>query len=505
MFLSLILLISSALASSSVINAGVDTSNTHNFPSNIDSKNVAGLGLLWNATLCGPSTHTPMVYLDRVCVTDFGGCITCVNRDTGSVIFQKNISLYTGFPAGIYSRTMPTPFNGLLIMGTTAIKSILNPGYGAWVFAVNFTNGELVWKTKVSDFQWAIITGSPLLHGETLYFGLSSGESVAPIYPGYVCCSFSGRAFAINATDGAIKWNTPMIPAELNGVGKYSGAAVWSSTPILKGNYIYVTTGQLYQTSEAVANCSRDRPTDTTCVDSRVHFDSVVKIERNTGEIVGSFRASAADTWNLACLYGGAIPGCQAGPAYDYDITNIMYSERSKTIFASSKSGFLWALSDDLEVKWFSNIVRGSITGGYTWQGAFEDNARTYLSGVYLANNNGFALPITLFNRSTVTSGVWVKYDGNGNVKWITPTPNGDQAYGSVSLTNDVVFGSTHVQGLLVALSTADGSILWRYQTVGSVNAAAAIVDNIVYWGTGSSSSFSPGIVSQNKLLAFRI
>lgn len=46
----------------------------------------------------------------------------------------------------------------------------------AYAYAVDAATGKLLWKTRVEEFPAAVITGSPTLHGETLYVPVSLGR-----------------------------------------------------------------------------------------------------------------------------------------------------------------------------------------------------------------------------------------------------------------------------------------------------------------------------------------
>jgi polyvinyl alcohol dehydrogenase (cytochrome) len=41
------------------------------------------------------------------------------------------------------------------------------------------------------------------------------------------------------------------------------------------------------------------------------------------------------------------------------------------------------------------------------------------------------------------------------------------------------------MSGYMYALDAATGATLWSYQAPGSVNAAPAVVNGVLYWGTG--------------------
>jgi polyvinyl alcohol dehydrogenase (cytochrome) len=59
-------------------------------------------------------------------------------------------------------------------------------------------------------------------------------------------------------------------------------------------------------------------------------------------------------------------------------------------------------------------------------------------------------------------------------------------------------------QNQMFALDAETGAILWQYQAGGSVNAAPAVVNGSVYWGSGYSRSGVEGS-GNDKFYAFSI
>jgi polyvinyl alcohol dehydrogenase (cytochrome) len=59
-------------------------------------------------------------------------------------------------------------------------------------------------------------------------------------------------------------------------------------------------------------------------------------------------------------------------------------------------------------------------------------------------------------------------------------------------------------QNQMFALDAATGDILWQFGAGGSVNAAPAIVNGSVYWGSGYSRSGAEGS-GNNRFYAFSI
>ena len=55
------------------------------------------------------------------------------------------------------------------------------------------------------------------------------------------------------------------------------------------------------------------------------------------------------------------------------------------------------------------------------------------------------------------------------------------------------------------ALDTISGRVLWRFASGGSSIASPAIVDGVVYWGTGYSHLSAVSATSSNKFYAFSV
>ena len=495
-------------ASDNVVSGGYDEYNTRDFESGITSSNIVNAYIRGNITLCGSSTSSPVVVDGIACVTDFGGCITCVDVDAAVpyIVWRKNITEY-GFPAGYYSRASMAYRAGKLYGATASFRSLITPGlpgFGAWVFSIQFSNGDLIWKKQISTEVYAIVTQDLLIHDDKLFVGLSSGEAAGPLVPGYVCCQFVGSIVRLKLNDGDIVWNTPFIPPALGGVGKHSGAASWGGQMIVIGKYVYTVTGQLYQHSNTTEQCLNADPTNVSCVDSAILYDSVVKIDIKNGSIVDSFRAPYADTWNIACLLT-FLPGCQGPPSFDYDFTNIMYAKKAGRLVVSSKSGFVWFLDLNLNVIEVSAVTEGSASGGYVWHGALRDDKCVDNGRAYLPNNNGASKNITLPNGTIINKGAWIAYNLDNEIEWITPVPNGDTAYGSMALTNDLVLGSGRFLGQLSFMNANTGVIVKIIDTIGSMSGGAAIVGKDIIWPTGPGSLLNSALVNQKQLLIISV
>ncbi len=121
---------------------------------------------------------------------------------------------------------------------------------------------------------------------------------------------------------------------------------------------------------------------------------------------------------------------------------------------------------------------------------------------------------------ATVTGGSWAAVDPEtGRILWQTADPTvairpgfsspvGVWDLAPVTVANGVLYTASMAKQTegddMYALDAATGQILWSYNAGSSVNAAAAVVDGSVYWGTGYSRSGVEGS-GNTRLYAFSI
>ena len=361
---------------------------------------------------------------------------------------------------------------------------------------------------------------------------------IAAVVPGYQCCSFRGSMLALDANTGKILWKTYMVDDQSYAAG-FTGAAVWSSTPVIdtKRGSVYATTGNNYTAPQEVLDCqSLSTPEEVKeCIESVPassgnHFDAIASLDMRTGAIEWARSMIPYDAWNVSCIF--SVPGnednCQqpAGPDYDFGQGAMLFTVKDKgkdkdddkgkdkdkgkgkgkpreLLGAGQKSGIFWAVDpDDGSVVWNTQVGPGGSLGGLEW-GSANDGTRIYTA---IANNYG--LPWALPSGAIVHSGFWGALDpATGAILWQTPgtpavsTPN----MGPVTVANGVVFaGTVDAAGTMYALDAATGATLWTFVSGGSVNSGAAVVNGVVYWGSGYGVA-GIGVTPNNKLYAFDI
>jgi len=149
---------------------GHDPSDTRGQPFEriIGTRNVGRLAVKWVATTTGDVSATPAVVDGAVYFGDFGGTLWKLDAEIGEVIWSHRVPDYTGIRGDI-SRTSPALARDTLVIGDLSAPNMIG---------VDARTGELRWITQLNPDSHAIITGSPVLAGDTIYVGTSqSGVS----------------------------------------------------------------------------------------------------------------------------------------------------------------------------------------------------------------------------------------------------------------------------------------------------------------------------------------
>jgi polyvinyl alcohol dehydrogenase (cytochrome) len=451
----------------------------------------------------------------------------------------KNLKLKWafGFPGAAATYGQPTVFAGMVFVGSedgtvyaldaatgcswwtfrasatvkTAI-SIGNNGHTAYfgdtngyVYAVEVSNGSLVWRVHPESHQAARITGSPLLQGTTLYVPISSGEEGAAADPHYPCCTFRGSLVALDTTTGKQIWKTYIIdespkPTHQGPQGvQYwgpSGAAIWSSpTADIRRHIIYVATGNNYSAPA----------TDTS--------DAVIALDMRSGKKLWHRQLTPADLWNSGCVSDqkGNCPETH-GDDFDFGAPPILkrLAEGRDVLLLAQKSGVVYELDPDRRGKllWQTRIGHGGLLGGVQWGGATDNRNAYFTLSDYsdtdpLAGGGVFALDLRTGKQvwyAAPPKPACVKEYGCSAAQMAPPT-----------LIGDVVLAGS-LDGYLRAYDARNGVVIWDFDTDqefkttnglkahgGSLNGSGpAVVNGMVYVNSGYTNA-----MAGNVLLAF--
>jgi polyvinyl alcohol dehydrogenase (cytochrome) len=385
------------------------------------------------------------------------------------------------------------------------------------VYGLDASNGTVIWKERVDEMPITRVSGSPTFYNGRVYFPAASGEEAAGSVPTYECCHFRGSVSAFDAATGKRLWKTYTIaedpkPTTKNKIGTQlwgpSGAPVWSSPAIdPRRNALYVTTGNSY--SEPV--------TDTS--------DAFIALDLDTGKMLWHRQMSNNDAYVSACRLPDKT-NCPSvnGPDFDFSSSPILVnlSNGKRALVAGQKSGIVHALDPDKngEVIWQTRVGLGGTMGGVQWGSAAD------AQNVYVANSDIGRIMLTYSNFTDADSkrggGMYALKLETGEKVWFAPPSDcGTRARCSpaqsaaVSAFPGIAFSGS-VDGHMRAYSTADGKVLWDYdterpyETVNGVEARGGSIDGpgpaigggMVFFNSGyPTAGGQPG----NVLLAFSV
>jgi len=482
--------------------SGNDASNSRSQPleTRIGAANVSGLAPRWTFITGGDVSTTPTVADGIVYVPDWAGNLYAIGATDGHQVWSRKISEYTG-QAGSISRVSPAVYRDLLILGDNVAQRVREHN-GANIMAVDRATGALRWITRVDPHPAAIITGQPAVQGDVVYIGVSSNEEALAQDNSYMCCTFRGSVAALNAATGAILWRTFVVPENGGFPDGYSGNAVWQPPAIdAPRGLLYVGVGNNYTVPEEVKICEAaplsDPNQSPNCTPPANYVDSALALDLKTGQVKWSQRLRPYDAWTVAC--NGASPGrnCPAPAGPDYDLGGSGPNLTAGIIGFGQKSGVYWALNPgNGNVAWSTMVGPGGTLGGIEW-GTASDGQRIYAA---IGNNSHKPYSLARTGREA-RGGSWAALDvATGRILWQTADPAGATDPGAVSVANGVVYAGSYSGGMY-AMDASTGAILWSFDSGGSVLDGPAIVDGMVFWGSGYRK-IAPG-TGNNKLYAF--
>jgi polyvinyl alcohol dehydrogenase (cytochrome) len=443
----------------------------------------------------------PTVAGGRIYVGSDIGYVYSLDAATGCV--------YWSFHAKSGVRTAPSvvPVKGA---GTTKF-AVYFGDQRANAYAVDAATGNQLWTQNLSDHYTARITGAPSVYAGRVYVPIAATEEAFSAAPSYPCCTFRGSVVALDAATGQQIWRTYVIPEKPQAVSKNSagvqlmapaGAAVWNAPTIdPKQHALYVGTGDAY-TEPAAKNS-----------------DAVVALDLQTGNILWSFQAVKDDAWMVGCV---PVPSdnCPKDLGVDYDFGSspvlVGGTDSRRLLLATPKSGTVFALDPDRQgaVVWKLDVSeKPAPNNGEIAFGGSTDSKRTYLA---LEDGNFVAIDLATGKRAWTTQLESLDNLGEPTINGENRTKAGLRFGQSAAVTGipGAVFTGGW-DGILRALSTEDGKVLWEFSTVqefktvngvpakgGSMGGPGPTVANgMLYVGSGYANV--GGGMPGNVLLAF--
>jgi len=346
-------------------------------------------------------------------------------------------------------------------------KVVYFADYMTHVYALDASDGHLIWKTKVGRHKDAAVTGSVSVHAGRVFVPLTSMEVAAAGDATYPCCTSSGAAVALDAKQGTELWYHRVIPEPATRVGRTSvetdvfapsGAPVWSSPTVdVARGRVYLGTGENYT-----------RP-------ATHQSDAVLALDLRSGALAWSFQGTSEDAYNVACNRSDEHPSCPSpeGPDLDFGMAPILL-RRAKDgrdiLVVGQKSGMVFGLDPDQDGMrlWSTRVGSGSTLGGVHW-GISGDSERAYVT---VSDHPRSRIPARFAARGR-TPGVYALDLMSSEVVWSSATPAdvcGDRRgcfrghSAAPTVIPGVVFAGS-LDGWMRAHATETGRVLWEFDT----------------------------------------
>ncbi len=368
-------------------------------------------------------------------------------------------------------------------------------------YAVNARTGVKLWMTQVEDHPLARLTAPAKVYEGRLFVPVASADEGTAAEPHYPCCTFRGSVVALELATGKQIWKTYTIadkpqPTRKNSVGTQlwgpSGSGVWNSPTVdTKRKLLYIGTGDAYTSPAAKSS------------------DGLMALDMGTGKIVWQIQDLGGDAWLVGCPEDPKQrpENCPTdmGPDHDFGAPPILKELPSgkRVLIIGQKSGMVWAHDPDKKgaVVWKAPTSSGlaPATGQIVWGGAADDK------NAYFGLHSGGVVALQI---------------DNGERRWFTKidpaTGKLPGQEGPVSAIPGVVFAGGW-DGVMRALSTEDGRVIWEFNTVqdyktvngvaakgGSmVSAGPTVAGGMVFAGSGYPGLGAGAGLPGNVLLAF--
>ncbi len=424
----------------------------------LTAADVGALELKWAFGFAGDVTAfaAPTILNGTLFVGSAGGSVQALDARTGCVHW-------------VYQATGPVRA-AMTVAEDGARTALVFSDQNGWVYALDARTGQTNWKKRVEEHEATRLTGSLAVHDGVAFVPAASWEETRSIDPAYRCCTFRGSVTAVRVRDGSVVWKTYLVdPPKKTGTTAIgtdtfgpSGAGVWSTPTVdVARGVLYITTGDNYS-----------HPSTATS-------DAVMALNLRTGRIVWSQQTTPGDVYNSSCGSRGANRPADCGPDYDFGSSAMLVRtpDGREVLVAGQKSGVVYALDPAHKGKilWQARVGKGGTNGGVQW-GMASDGRSVYASvSDVVRPPGGVSGPAPIGDARLDPNqggGLTALNVIDGSKVWFAPgtpcsppRPGCSPAQpGAVTAIAGAVFSGS-LDGHVRAFSTADGKLLWDFDT----------------------------------------
>ena len=325
-------------------------------------------------------------------------------------------------------------------------------GFNSVLFAVDPVTGEELWQSVVDSHPNATGFSSPVVYGDLVIVGSSSGEEAVAEDN----ATFRGAVVAFDRETGDEVWRHSTVQPPENGV------AVWSSVSIDEdAGVVFATTGNNY-TGEAGSTS-----------------DAIFALDIETGELLWLTQLSEGDIFTIRN---------PRSPDSDFGTNPILFDVDGRRLLgAGQKSGMFWVLDRETgEIVWSRQVSGGSaLIGGVFNNGAY-DGERIIVAGNNGESDGPGSEPANGESEGGAARGVGTSVlmamdPADGSIIWERQLPA--WVWAPITIANGV--GYVSAESELQAFDVETGEKLFTFQTGGTITSGAAVADGQLYFGSG--------------------
>jgi polyvinyl alcohol dehydrogenase (cytochrome) len=463
----------------------------------ITKNNVNQLGVKWRFPTTEPVTATPAVATIDIGGTptkavfdgSYSGTMYALLGSNGAPLWVK--CLVPRAPEPFCDPQLPTmpdrqqAYGAIVNSPTVADISLpggaseerVFVGVGAEMVALNVINGEERWRfTAATSSPTYSISGSPVVVGDTLYFGMDCNNK----------CDYGGGIFALDAATGHLKWFWDV----------HSGATFRPSNPTMQfdpsqmrdkdgaGNPVKISRdcGAVWSSPAIDADLGLLYIGTADCADVPITGDeeALVALNASTGEKVWRFQPRQLDKRDMDF---GATP-------------NVFRIGDRHVVGAGDKNGIYYAFDartgDEL---WSTKLVLGGNFGGF--YGTATDGKRIYLNNA-ISELTDFATP----HEERLRGQEFALDARTGNVEWVQHL--GSASVGMNSVTPGI-FWTGGLAHLVHAWDADTGAPLWSFPLSGASSSAPIVAGGELYLGAGTGATYRAAVGDSDPLGASHV
>jgi outer membrane protein assembly factor BamB len=463
--------------------------------SSINASNVATLKVAWTSDLKGTGewgggTGNPVVSDGIVYFEDLGANAYAVDLQTGDTVWE------TQYDNQIFGPSGPGLGYGKVVIVSRIDRYAaldIKTGKELWLYHTGTQLPTGAFQPSVFDHAVYVTTQAASSgRGEIRFHSYQGGSS--------------GAVFLLNPETGEPTWHWQVVEDGFWGHPDVnSGGGLWFPPAI------DTATGISYWGSGNPSPLPgiKGFPNGSSRPGPNLYTNSLIALDR-AGKLAWYNQVKPHDLFNLdfqisPVLATVKIGGQDRGIVIGSGKLGIIYG------FDAASGEMLWHTPvglhqndelDALPVDDSTTWVAPGAWGGVETPMAYADGTLYALTAnlptPYNATAYDAETPEQALNRSEGGSGlvgadaeIYALDAATGKVKWQHKFDR--VAFGGVTVVNDLLFTST-LDGIVYALSTKDGSVVWQWQAPGGTNAWPAVVGDTIIWPFGIGDS--PAVIA---------